>query len=124
MYKETKNQDGYNDRVQFEHEVLEEHYRENLPMNRDLSHKKLKFSPTYENEYAGKYEKTTGDFLSGYDSTDYEVTMAYMEYLHTNPYVFRKIRFLQRENKMMSVDNLPELDRLRQIKTNIVTFAS
>lgn len=44
--------------------------------------------------------KTDDEFILGYDSADEEVTYTIMDYLHKNPHLFKKIRFLQRNNKV------------------------
>jgi len=62
------------------------------------------------------------EFFKGYDSIDEEVTINIMEHLHANPHLFRKIRFLQRNNKALNFDRVPELDKLKQIKEKVVSL--
>jgi len=62
------------------------------------------------------------NFFKGYDSIDEEVTINIMEHLHVNPHLFRKIRFLQRNNKALNFDRVPELDKLKQIKEKVVSL--
>lgn len=60
-------------------------------------------------------------FLQNYDEIDEEVTLTLLEYLHKNPHLFRKIRFLQKRNKAINSSNLPELEKLRIIEGKVVS---
>jgi hypothetical protein len=138
-YMMHKDEDGYAERFTLEHEFLDKQTRANQPTNKDLDHDKLKFSATYINKSHINpeefdedikdelqdeidFHEDFDDFLKGYDTADEEVCLTYTEYLHKNPHLFRKIRFLQRENKIMNMDDLPELQKLQQLKKNIVRY--
>lgn len=154
----TKDKKGYSDRLKFEHDLLEEHTENSLPLNVDMREDNIKFSPNHYNKHYQLSEifdetarlenkrREKGDFsvfdllnehkmaemrrwpkinardefLKGYDSVDEEVTITIMEHLHRNPHLFRKIRFLQRKNKALNIDDVPELDKLKKIKRDVV----
>lgn len=62
------------------------------------------------------------DFLEKYDEVDEEITLTIVEYLHLNPYLFRKIRFLQRDNKALNEQTLPEMAKLRALQKRVVSL--
>lgn len=138
-YLMHKSEDGYAERFSLEHELLDEHSKANMPMNKNLDHDKLKFSSTYKNRSHINYnefdeevkddfteqiilQESLEGFLKGYDTADEEVCLTYTEYLHKNPHLFRKIRFLQRENKIMNMNDLPELQKLQKLKQIVVNI--
>lgn len=117
-YKNTKNKDGTAEEFRMEREMLDKHYDANMPMEKHFTSGELKFASNYNTGV--KTKGPNDEFLSGFDEEDQKVTLKLTQYLHKNPHLFSKIRILQRKNKILNAEEMPEIRRLQVVKENIV----
>ena len=113
-YARNRESDGRSENFLIEEEMIEEYANKNN-INSDLNTKNLNFMKETGSDIA---------FLNEYDSTEEEITVKLVEYLYDNPHLFRKIRFLQRNNKVLNLEEIPESKKLSEIKSMIINSKS
>lgn len=116
LYKKYRDNEGYAERFRLENELLDNHFK------RDVHRSSAKQEVSKKASKKAQTEDAEDDYFEDYDSTEEEVTLKIVEYLHENPHLFRKIRFLQRDNKSLDPEEIPELRRLQILKQHIVSY--
>lgn len=116
LYKKYRDNEGYAERFRLENELLDKHFE------RDTHRSSARKEVSDRTSKKSQSKDEDNDYFEGYDSTEEVVTLKIVEHLHENPHLFRKIRFLQRDNKSLNLEDVPELRRLQILKENIVSF--
>lgn len=102
-----------------EKQLLDEHKELHHPVDPRTKFFNLTFS-NGDNVKRQGFTKSGDEFLDEYNQHEEEITVKIIKFLHENPQLFRKIRFLQRKNKVFNSEKIPELDKLRKIKKDII----
>ena len=109
-YADNRQPDGTSEHFLHEEELIQE-YNQNNTVAPNLNQRNLNFMKEGNSDIS---------FLNEYDSTEEEITVKIIEYLYDNPHLFRKIRFLQRNNKILNLEEIPESKKLSEIKSMII----
>lgn len=110
-YKRRRQADGYSQSFLDEEQLID-----------DVTNDKESGFTNYERRNLDfvKGQSSEDPFLEGYDSTEEEITRNIIEYLYEHPYMFKKIRVLQKNNKILNIDEIPDIKRLHEIKAKIM----
>ena len=116
-YKANRQQDGYDDTVIIEKNLMDQHKDAQDPSINRLHINNLAFvnSKAASNDQFSDNRDNEDEYLAQFDEQEEEILSKIIKFLHEHPYLFRKIRFLQRNNK------IPELSRLHRIKSEIIS---